>query len=163
MKAYRKSLKRQRIHYINHQAKFNFMKVLTSVLLMVFILSCKFEAMKVKSEVNKDCLSELYLISNTTNEKKKRYDILFKLAKDSMPNLCKIDSTLMSYSIEFYSNTNSFKNYINGSDNRKDSEFIIELFEDNYRGGFFYRRDKVLRNMWYLTYPKEFNDTIYCE
>ncbi len=143
------------------------MKYLLWTLLFLLIVSCNKEFQAERVYIDISCARkggyELYLTSNFPENVTERDKFFFEFTKRNMMNLCDLDSCISRYSITFYRDCNCTRGYIKRIQELKGSVSLYERCEDNYTGSFLYERLEDNPNVWYLSYPKEFNDTIYCK
>ncbi|MCW3805206.1 hypothetical protein [Plebeiibacterium marinum] len=142
------------------------MKYLLSVLLILLIVSCDNEFHAERVDIDTSCqtgANELYLTNNYPKDVAERRKLYFEFAKLNMMNLCDLDSCISSYSITFYEDCNCTRGYIKRQEELRRVESLYERCENYYNGSFLYERSKDNPNVWILTYPKEFKDTIYCK
>lgn len=142
------------------------MRVLQYIIILIpLLLGCEFRAEKV--EFGSSCItkggSEIYLVKNYPKDVKTRDKFFFDFARKNMQDFYKLDSCITMYSIGFYKDSECTRRYIKNIETLRGVESLYERCQDDDLGGFLYKRLKDNPKIWYLSYPKEFNDTIYCE
>ena len=133
---------------------------------LVILIACDttFRAEKVETKnYNHEELYETYLVSNASNAKKERYPILLSFLEKRLNEINKTDTNIVKFVSEFYDNVSCTRRYYKNYKNLKGVESIVERCEEYYCGSFTYEKSKENNNQWYLTYPKNMKDTIYCK
>ncbi len=111
-------------------------------------------------------ISEKILVENPPEDKYILDSIMHDYRVKSGISLCTIDSTINKYSISFYKKNKRTSFFIH---NKEDKHHLISEtyigagYAKESLGLFFYHRLKDNPKIWILTYPKDFNDTIYCK
>lgn len=130
-------------------------------ILIIIISSCdnKFKAEKTYSKTNEENYYVLYLISNISYNREIRYKILLDFIKKT--DFSEIDTSITSYTVVFYRDCYCTRNYIERINKLEKSESLVERCEDEYCGSFDYKKSKHNPKIMYLTFPKDFKDTIF--
>ena len=140
--------------------------IIVSIILVTLVLSCAkqpFQAERVEIEIFSSTKggSELYFVKNTPDSVAPRRKLFFEFTKKNMIDLCTLDSSIVDYSIDFFTDCSSTRRYLESRKRR-----FVDIYQENedyLEGGFLYKRSKKNLKVWYLTYPHEFKDTIYCD
>lgn len=141
-------------------------KVTLIIITLVLLYSCdtKFKAEKVESETYSNIeLYETYLVSNVSSSPSERYHVLInEIIKKRIKKIYNTDSNINKFNAEFYEDVYCTRNYYENYEKLKGVESIIERCEDYYCGSFTYIKSNN-NNQWYLIFPKNMRDTIYCD
>ena len=140
--------------------------IIGSILLVTLVLSCAkqpFQAERVEIVIDgfSEGGSELYFVKNTPDSVAPRRKLFFEFTKKNMIDLCTLDSSILCYSIDFFRDCSSTRRYLESRKRR-----FVDIYQENEdysQDGFLYRRSKKNLNVWYLVYPHELKDTIYCD
>ncbi len=134
--------------------------------LLIQLVACDntLKATKVETENYNNELYETYLVSNVSNLPKVRYpNLLNTVVKKRVREVSKTDTRIVRYVVEFYDDVACTRRYYKNHKHLKGVESIIERCEEYYCGGFTYEKSQENDNKWYLVYPKNIKDTIYCK
>ncbi|TPN88032.1 hypothetical protein [Aquimarina algicola] len=144
-------------------------KNIDSVILILFLVllsACdtSFRIEKVSSDnTSITKIYETYLVSNVSNIPEEKYSILQASLKNRFIQLCEKDTFVNEFSVDFYEDIYCTRNYYKRIEQLRGAESLIEKCEDYYYGSFLYKRSKEKPYMWYLSYPTNLKDTIYCK
>lgn len=137
------------------------------LLFLLFICGCDKKCLVERAVVDIDVRRsdgvELYLVTNYIKDVHERDRYFLTSIKDRLVHLCELDSVITSYSISFYDNTSCSRDYAERYFELKNVESLYERCGRDYLGSFLYKRLEENSSVWYLAYPNEINDTIYCE
>lgn len=142
----------------------NFFYVL---LFLLFICGCDRECLVERAVVDIDVRRcdgvELYLVTNCIKDLHERDVFFLAYIKDHLINLCELDTAITGYSIGFYESTFCSRAYAERYFELKNVESLYERCGSDYLGSFLYKRLEGSPSVWYLAYPNEINDTIFCK
>ena len=141
-------------------------KIILIITSIIFLYSCDttFKAEKVATEnYNNGFIYESYLVTNTSDIPEKRYPILLSFIENRLNEINKTNSNLSKFGIAFYDNVSCTRRFYKNYKNLKGVESIVDRCEEYYCGSFQYKKSKEKPNQWYLIFPKNMRDTIYCD
>ena len=136
---------------------------------ILILCGCKgeMEFKRVESESRNEApdYRDMFLVANAPNDPVMRDSLLVAFAKKRMPDFCSLNVDFNSYSIYFYESTWCTRGFDEGNRGRSWSLAMDDAGcpDDKLPVSFYYKRSEENPKLWYLFYPQNPADTIYCQ